>query len=281
MAQRILDLTLVSASKLKDVNFISDMEVYAVSSLNGDPRTRQQTQTDREGETDPIWHETRFFGDDRDVGEVFIPLADLLAGACAGATPPRRASYQVRKVQCTKRCGKLSVSYRLGPVMVPLLQDTGCWSDPYPLPPWGFYPPTYNYMQEGQQAAVPRYPLAGVRMPPALRSSSGGAAATSAGTKNIMKNSSSELGFGAGLHGGGFERMLLGDMPPFDTHYYTNVNAGENQSLNRPGEVGANQDTLDSEGAAHGASIALQFLDLPPDLMREPLVEDVPLYVRK
>ncbi|KAM0870186.1 hypothetical protein ACQ4PT_040173 [Festuca glaucescens] len=243
MAQRILELTLVSASKLKDVNFISDMEVYAVASLNGDPRTRQQTQTDREGETDPTWEETvwfavpptaaaasatgaylhvllcteRFFGDDRDVGEVFIPLADLLAGSCAGATPPRCASYQVRKVQCSKRRGKLSVSYRLGPVMVPLHQNTGCWNDPYPLPPCGFYPPTYNYMQEGQQAAVPRYPPAGIRMPPALRPAGGGAAATSAGTKNIMKNSSSALGLGAGLLGGGFERMLFGDMPSSHT----------------------------------------------------------------
>ncbi|KAK1678022.1 hypothetical protein QYE76_038870 [Lolium multiflorum] len=241
MAQRILELTLVSASKLKDVNFISDMEVYAVASLNGDPRTRQQTQTDREGEMDPTWEETvwfavpptaaaasatgaylhvllcteRFFGDDRDVGEVFVPLAELLAGACGGATPPRCASYPVRKVQCSKRRGKLSVSYRLGPVMVPLHQNSGCWNDPYPLPPWGFYPPTY-YMQEGQQAAVPRYPPAGIRMPPAFRPAGGGAAATSAGTKNIMKNSSSALGFGAGLLAGGFERMLFGDMPSSD-----------------------------------------------------------------
>uniref|UniRef100_A0ACD5Z1F2 Uncharacterized protein n=1 Tax=Avena sativa TaxID=4498 RepID=A0ACD5Z1F2_AVESA len=255
MAQRILELTLISASNLKDVNFFSDMEVYAVVSLNGDPRTRHQTQTDYEGETDPTWDETlvfavpptaaaasasaaylhvilrteRLFGEDRDVGEVFISVADLLAGACAGATPPRCASYPVRKVQRNngKRRGMLSVSYRLGPVMVPLLPETGCWNnDPYPLPPWeqwDCYPPTYMYMQEGQQETVPRYPPAGVRMPPALMPSGGGGAAASAGMKNVGKNRSFAPELGVGLLGGGFERMLFQDMPSSNTAAHKSV----------------------------------------------------------
>jgi hypothetical protein len=72
------------------------------------------------------------------------------------------------------------------------------------------------YMQEGQQVAAPRYPPAGFRMPPGLPAG-GGAAARSAGTKNFRKNSNSALGLGLGLHGGGFERMLFGDMPSSDT----------------------------------------------------------------
>ncbi|KAI5008763.1 hypothetical protein ZWY2020_009811 [Hordeum vulgare] len=150
MAHRVLELTLVSASNLPDVNLFSGMEVYAVASVYGDPRTRQRTRTDREGETDPAWNQTvwfavsptaaaagraylhvllrteRYFGssfglDDRDVGEVFIPVADLLAGAAcaAGGTPWRCASYPVRKVQSARHRGTLSIAYRLGPVVAP------------------------------------------------------------------------------------------------------------------------------------------------------------------
>lgn len=44
---------------------------------------------------------------------------------------------------------------------------------------------------------------------------------------------------------------------------------------NRPRELRGNQDTLDGEGTSQCTSIALQLLDLPPD------VEDLPLHVRK
>ncbi|XP_037482073.1 protein SRC2 homolog [Triticum dicoccoides] len=149
MAHRVLELTLVSASNLPSVNLFSGMEVYAVASVYGEPRTCQRTLTDRDGETDPAWNHTvwfavsptaaaagraylhvllrteRYFGgsfglDDRDVGEVFIPVADLLAGACAagGGTPWRCASYLVRKTQSSRHRGTLSIAYRLGPVVV-------------------------------------------------------------------------------------------------------------------------------------------------------------------
>ena len=60
------------------------------------------------------------FGD-RDIGEGFVPIADLLAGACAagGGTPWRCASYPVRKAQSSRHRGTLSIAYRLGPVVVP------------------------------------------------------------------------------------------------------------------------------------------------------------------
>ncbi|KAF7006891.1 hypothetical protein CFC21_021891 [Triticum aestivum] len=152
MAHRVLELTLVSASNLPSVNLFSGMQVYAVASVYGDPRTRQRTLTDRDGETEPAWNHTVWFAvsptaaaagraylhvllrteryfagsfgfGDRDVGEVFIPVADLLAGACAtgGGTPWRCASYPVRKAQSSRHRGALSIAYRLGPVVAPPL----------------------------------------------------------------------------------------------------------------------------------------------------------------
>ncbi|XP_048554767.1 protein SRC2-like [Triticum urartu] len=246
MAHRVLELTLVSASNLKDVNVFSRMEVYAITSVFGDPRTRRCSQTDRDGARHPTWDETftftvpptpakaaaagaylhvllrteRLFGlEDRDVGEVFIPVADLLACACVGG-PPRRESYPVRKVHCTEHRGMLTVAYHFGPVMVPLAQDEGlCWDDAavvgYELPPWQYCPPTYVYAPE---AAVPRYPQACARMPPAPKPAAGcGTAAASPAQKNYcVRNGSFALGLGAGLLGGGFGGMVFGDMPPSD-----------------------------------------------------------------
>lgn len=244
MAHRVLELTLVSGHNLRDVNVFSRMEVYAITSVFGDPRTRQRSQTDRDGARHPTWDDTflftvpptaakasaagaylhvllrteRLFGfHDRDIGEVFIPLADLLACACVG-DPPRCASYPVRKVHCTEHRGMLTVTYRFGPVMAPLPQDKQCWDDAavvgYELPPWQYYPPTYVYAPE---AVVPRYPQACVRMPPAPKPAAGcGAAAASPAQMNYVRNGSFALGLGAGLLGGGFGGMVFGDMPPSD-----------------------------------------------------------------
>ncbi|XP_044969445.1 protein SRC2-like [Hordeum vulgare subsp. vulgare] len=232
MAHRVLELTLVSGHSLMDVNVFSRMEVYAITSVLGDPRTRQRSKTDRDGARHPTWDDTflfavpptaakasaagaylhvllrteRLFGFD-DVGEVFIPLADLLACACVGGTgpTPRCASYPVRKVHCTEHRGMLTVAYRFGPVMAPLPhQDKElCWDDGavmgYELPPWHYYP----------QACA--------RMPPAPKPAAGcGAAAASPAQKNYVRNGSFALGLGAGLLGGGFGGMVFSDMPPSD-----------------------------------------------------------------
>lgn len=110
MACRTLELTLVSARDLRAVNLVSKMEVYAVAYEAGDPRSRQRVPADRAGGRNPTWNATvlltvpasagtgsgavrillrteRALGGDRDVGEVFLPLADVLAGAGTG---PRR-----------------------------------------------------------------------------------------------------------------------------------------------------------------------------------------------
>ncbi|KAL6885611.1 hypothetical protein ACP4OV_010390 [Aristida adscensionis] len=186
MAYRELELTLLSARDLKNVNLISRMEVYAVVTISGDPLTRQCTAADPYGGRHPSWNATLRFAvpptpeaaargclhvllraervlGDRDVGEVVVPLAELLAGAAtAGAQPPppRLASYQVRKVHRGEPRGVLSVSYRLGPVVAPL--------EPTDKPPatvgfvYPVQPPPPTFQPQPGAYAPPR-PRAGVR----------------------------------------------------------------------------------------------------------------------
>ncbi|KAK1613839.1 hypothetical protein QYE76_019356 [Lolium multiflorum] len=126
MAYRVLEVTLLSAKDLKNVNLITRMEVYAVATISGDPITRQCTPPDPYGGRNPTWNATlrfdvpptaeeakggclhillraeRTFGADRDVGEVIVPLPEVLTGGGLGApNMPQFASYQVRKVHRT------------------------------------------------------------------------------------------------------------------------------------------------------------------------------------
>uniref|UniRef100_A0ACD5YZA7 Uncharacterized protein n=1 Tax=Avena sativa TaxID=4498 RepID=A0ACD5YZA7_AVESA len=225
MAHRVMALSLVSGHNLKDVNVFSRMEVYALGSVCGDPRTLQKTKTDRDGARHPTWGsddtfwfpvpptadvaygsgaclhvllrtERLFSFGDRDVGEVYIPLAELLAGA---ATEWQRASYQVRKVQCAGagHRGTLKVAYRFGPVMPPLVPDNA-----YQPPPWQFYPQPHAYPTRYQ-----------------------------AGTKYIRKNSSFAQGLGAGLLGGGFGAMRFADMPSSDKSAYEDAGHGARPAI--------------------------------------------------
>lgn len=169
MAQRTLELTLISAKDLKDVNLLSKMEVYAVVSLSGDRRSRQRIATDRAGGRNPAWNAAplrftvpasgagslhvllraeRALGD-RDVGEVFVPVADLQLAAAA------HYQYLVHKVQSTtEHCGVLSLSYRLGPVVVPappLAADTGAVPAYLVVPCYANAPP-YVYLSPANPA---------------------------------------------------------------------------------------------------------------------------------
>lgn len=128
---RTLDLTLISADDLKNVNFLSHMEVYAAIALSCDPRTRQQTQIDRAGSRNPTWNSTlrlsvpsdaaergvnlvitlhaqRALGD-RLVGEVRIPIKELVTGSSSSGAV-RKVSYQVRRPS-GKTKGVLNLSY--------------------------------------------------------------------------------------------------------------------------------------------------------------------------
>lgn len=117
MAFRTLELTLISAKDLKDVNLLHKLEVYAEVVLSIDPRSKQRTLTDREGTKNPTWNSTLKFTlpadpcatgtfnimlraerslGDRDVGEVHIELKEILDTAKGdGPTQPKFVSYQV------------------------------------------------------------------------------------------------------------------------------------------------------------------------------------------
>jgi hypothetical protein len=158
MATRSLELTLISGKDLKDVNLMSRMEVYAVVSLSGDPRSRQRVQADRTGGRNPTWNATLRFAvpatgagslhvllraeralGDRDVGEVHIPLSELLSGAPDGPVPAKFVAYQVRKISSGKPQGVLNLSYKLGEVAngyAPAAQSA--YAQP---PPTAAYPP--------------------------------------------------------------------------------------------------------------------------------------------
>uniref|UniRef100_A0A804UHK8 C2 domain-containing protein n=1 Tax=Zea mays TaxID=4577 RepID=A0A804UHK8_MAIZE len=160
MATRSLELTLISGKDLKDVNLMSRMEVYAVVSLSGDPRSRQRVQADRTGGRNPTWNATLRFAvpatgagslhvllraeralGDRDVGEVHIPLSELLSGAPDGPVPAKFVAYQVRKISSGKPQGVLNLSYKLGEVAngyAPASAAQSAYAHP---PPTAAYPP--------------------------------------------------------------------------------------------------------------------------------------------
>ncbi|KAJ1269951.1 hypothetical protein BS78_06G017500 [Paspalum vaginatum] len=183
MAYRELELTLLSARDLKNVNLITRMDVYAVATISGDPLTRQCTAPDPHGGRHPCWNATLRFNvpptaaaaagaclhvllraervlGDRDVGEVVVPLADLLAAAApAGPTPPQLASYPVRKVHRWEPRGVLNVSYRLGPVVAPVGVDqqqppSRPAAHAYPPPP----PPPPRPAAKHEEAPAPAPP---------------------------------------------------------------------------------------------------------------------------
>lgn len=117
MAYRTLDLTLISAKDLKDVNLLGKMDVYAEASISGDSRSRQRTKVHVDSGPNPTWNQTLRFHipadpgapgtlhvvlraektlGDKDLGEVHVPLKELLENVRGdGPTQPQFISYQV------------------------------------------------------------------------------------------------------------------------------------------------------------------------------------------
>uniref|UniRef100_A0A0E0JIX5 C2 domain-containing protein n=1 Tax=Oryza punctata TaxID=4537 RepID=A0A0E0JIX5_ORYPU len=146
MAYRVLELTLVSASDLKKVTLFSRMRVFAIASISGSnvPMPMHGTHADSNGGSNPAWNTVlhfpvparldtrglalhvqlrarRSFGGHRDVGDVFVPLDDLLAGAHDGGEP-KPASYQVRRPMSGRSHGTLYFCYRFTDVKHPALE---------------------------------------------------------------------------------------------------------------------------------------------------------------
>ncbi|XP_010931620.1 protein SRC2 homolog [Elaeis guineensis] len=202
MAYRNLEVTLISANDLNDVNFFSKMHVYAIASIAGNRRSRQRTASDKDGGTSPSWNATLRFAvpaaadalalrvllrserllGDRDVGEVYIPLKELLpAVISAGNSSAHFVSYQVRKPSSGKPKGVLNLSYKfvdappaatpVAPYSFPANETkSGVPSTAYPALP--SYPPPAAYVS---------YPPAGP-YPPAAAAAVGSKHGDPAGT---------------------------------------------------------------------------------------------------
>jgi hypothetical protein len=133
MEFRSLDLTLISAKDLKDVNMFSKMDVYAVVSINGDPRTNSKTPIAKDCGTNPKWnYSMKFTVDesaaqqdrltlviklvsdrtmgDKEIGEVHVPLKELLDRS--GKTL-NFVTYNVRMTN-GKSKGSLEFSFKFG-----------------------------------------------------------------------------------------------------------------------------------------------------------------------
>ncbi|KAL8209905.1 hypothetical protein R6Q57_006637 [Mikania cordata] len=136
MADRSLELTIISAKGLNKVNLVGKMDVYAVVYINGavNQDQKQKTPVDKDGGSNPTWNypmkfqinesdalqnrstlvvkiKTEGMFGDKDLGEVHVPIKELLEGASTGGKPLQFVSYQVRKPS-GKPKGELSFSYK-------------------------------------------------------------------------------------------------------------------------------------------------------------------------
>jgi hypothetical protein len=136
MAYRTLELTLISAKDLKDVNLLGKMDVYAEVSISGDPRSRQRTKIHVDSGPNPTWNQTLRFTvpaepgapgtihvvmraekkalGDKDLGEVNVPLKEILENVRDdGPTQLQFVSYQVRTPNSGRAKGVINLSYKL------------------------------------------------------------------------------------------------------------------------------------------------------------------------
>ncbi|XVE63045.1 hypothetical protein DITRI_Ditri06bG0168200 [Diplodiscus trichospermus] len=138
MEFRPLEINVISATDLKDVNLFSKMDVYAVVSINGDHRTTQKTHVDKDCGSNPTWnHAMKFTIDeaaiahqnrrldlvfrlkcdrqlgDKDIGTVQVPIKELLDHNNGSGKVEQHVSYSVRLAN-GKAKGVLNFSYKFG-----------------------------------------------------------------------------------------------------------------------------------------------------------------------
>ncbi|KAJ6794107.1 Uncharacterized protein M6B38_233480 [Iris pallida] len=236
MEFRKLELTLISAENLKEVNLFSKLNVYAVVSIANDPQFKRRVPPDRVGGRDPVWNYTveftvpavsnpdpflalhvllrteRALGD-RDVGEVTVPLKELLEGGRTDGGV-RFVSYPVRMPHSKKTKGVLNMSYRLGEKVVKAA-EVPVMAYPYPMP---MAPPPMaggggggGYYGYSAHAAPPGnghgYGYGYGYQPPVM-------------PPPPPPKRNSGPGFGMGLLGGAVGGLLIGDMLSDDAAAY-------------------------------------------------------------
>ncbi|KAK9084195.1 hypothetical protein Scep_030666 [Stephania cephalantha] len=219
------------------------MDVYVITIIGGDPRTTQRTAVAKGGGRNPTWnfpmrftivgekpHQRRYssnynnhimltfkirskrFLGDRDIGEVHVPVEDLLVNA----GDPKHinfVSYEVRRRSGISK-GVLNFSYRFGEkvdVNEPVLAYPPPINTMY-LPPGrdagrpGGYPARmdrFGYQPTGPSYGHPTYSGYGYPMNSGYGHWNG---------HQGHGNSGLGMGMGLGLVGGALGGMLLGDM---------------------------------------------------------------------
>uniref|UniRef100_A0A5B6YMQ7 C2 domain-containing protein n=1 Tax=Davidia involucrata TaxID=16924 RepID=A0A5B6YMQ7_DAVIN len=141
MEYRPLDITLISAQELQNVNRLTKMDVYVVVSINTVSKTKRKTHVDKDGGTNPKWnHRMKFsideaafaqqpdlsllfhlksdrsFGD-RDIGHLSVPIRELLVvddGNDAGNDNSERVVVYQVNTPSGKAKGSLKFSYKFG-----------------------------------------------------------------------------------------------------------------------------------------------------------------------
>ncbi|XP_042495799.1 protein SRC2-like isoform X2 [Macadamia integrifolia] len=235
MEYRPLELTVISAKDIKDVNLFGKMDVYVVVTLGGDPRTKQKTPIDKDGGRSPNWNfkmnfnidevaaqkgglvlvfqlfSDRSLGGDKEIGDVHVPVKELLESAGKGNSA-QSVTYQVRKPSGkAKVAAGTSAAYAAYPApgsssAYPPPGAAGY--PPYPPQPQGAYPPPegypkpvagYGYPPPGAYPYPPPQP--GYGYPPQQ------------GYPPVQQpQKKSRLGLGAGLLGGALGGLLIGDL---------------------------------------------------------------------
>ncbi|KAK3010488.1 hypothetical protein RJ639_012707 [Escallonia herrerae] len=192
MDYRTLELNLISAKEIKKIGFLVKMDVFAVVSVSGGANAaKQKTPVNSSGDTNPTWnHPMKFtleealiqqnrltvvvrlrcqrtFGD-KDIGEVNVPVKELLEGSGEGQ-PLKFVMYQVRKPS-GKPKGVINFSYKFGEVFVggkpaaKVPEPVTAYPAPGPMAGTSSaYPPPQAYMGQGPG---PYPPPAGYPYPP-------------------------------------------------------------------------------------------------------------------
>ncbi|KAL4636925.1 hypothetical protein ACB092_03G043500 [Castanea dentata] len=169
---RILDMGIIAAKDLKQVNHFFRMDVYALASVQGYNNnlynSLQKTPIDKDGGSNPIWNfPVKFLIDvvaaenncltlviklkadgnfgDKDIGEVHVPVKELL-DKYGASNDEMHASYDVRTTLAGKFKGVLNFSFKFGDALAAALGPSVAapptpGGHPYPLAPgYGGYP---------------------------------------------------------------------------------------------------------------------------------------------
>ncbi|MCD9642501.1 hypothetical protein HAX54_029340 [Datura stramonium] len=180
MDWRPLDVTVISAAGIKNVNYFSTMDVYVEVSIVGYAKNTKRSFTDIKGGTNPKWNHPmkftldepsltkpglslcfrlrsdRIFGD-KDIGIVSIPINEIFSQSASGpdGSAEKVVEYQVF-THSGKPKGTLKFSFKFGkkyqhpsePMFINLNQPNSTHNTAYPFPQTGtnnMPPPDMGY----------------------------------------------------------------------------------------------------------------------------------------